>query len=96
MLTRHYLSRPALPYQSFSSGSGGSNGDTLSSGAARINTNLRCGNVLPATIKIGFYGDLTGDGIVNQDDGIVYSRLQYPLADWIYRSGMCRSLDRAG
>ena len=93
-----WSSQPALPFQTFTNGGSSSSSSSsmpisISSGAARINANLRCGNVLPATLKFGFFADLTGDGAVNQDDGVVYSRQQYPLADWIYRSSLILKVD---
>ena len=84
-----WSSQPALPFQTFAEEAGGA----LSSGAARINTNLRCGSVLPVTLKFGVFSDLTGDGHVGQNDAVVYARNQYPLADWIYRVGLIFKLD---
>jgi hypothetical protein len=89
-----WSSQPTLPFQSFGEYSEAS--DHLagfSSGAARINANLRCGNVLPVTLRFGIFGDLSGDGTVDQDDTVIWTRNQYPLADSIYRHGLVVKLD---
>jgi hypothetical protein len=102
----------------------------FASGAARINTNLRCGaesasfwavyilktiilprqardkhgenskqevlfagSVLPVTLKFGIFGDLSGDGAVDQNDAMIWMRRQYPLADAVYRHGLIVKLD---
>lgn len=65
----------------------------FSTGSARINTNLRCGSTLPVTLRFGFFGDISGDGNVSQDDAEVYAREQYPLADAVYRAGLVLKLD---
>lgn len=90
-----WSSQPSLPFQSF-----GEYSKTVSnrlagfsSGAARINANLRCGNVLPVTLRFGIFGDLSGDGTVDQEDTVVWLRAQYPLADSIYRHGLIVKLD---
>lgn len=71
-------------------------GDEVSAfgaGPARIHTRLRCGDVLPMSFKFGFFGDITADGQVSEDDATVYSRDQYPLADAVYRAGIIVKLD---
>ena len=60
----------------------------FSSGSARINTNLRCGDVLPMTLKFGFFSDLTRDGAIDMNDAVVWTRQQYPRADWLMRAGL--------
>eukprot|EP00041_Stephanoeca_diplocostata_P028410 m.805016 g.805016 ORF g.805016 m.805016 type:complete len:927 (-) comp23369_c0_seq18:132-2912(-) len=62
-------------------------------GAARINVRLRCGSVFPATFRFGVFPDISGDSIVNSDDAIVFARNQFPVADWLYRSGLVLKLD---
>lgn len=87
-----YSTQPALPFQVFAD----TNATALSSlgaGAARIQTNLRCGNVLPYTIKFGLFSDISGDNMVSDDDAVIYSREQYPVADSVYRSGVIVKLD---
>ena len=89
-----FSSQPTLPFQAF----GGVSGDNskhiqYGAGAGRLHTNLRCGDVLPITLKFGFFGDISGDGMLNMDDSIIYSREQYPLADSIYRAGLVVKLD---
>ena len=50
-------------------------------------------SLLPVTLKFGAFGDLTGDGSVGQDDAVVWTREQWPLADWIYRAGLVFKID---
>eukprot|EP01043_Picozoa_sp_COSAG02_P055398 COSAG02_NODE_6414_length_3587_cov_2.185493_1_plen_951_part_00 len=89
-----WSSQPSLPFQSLCEYSDAAHHlSGFSSGAARINTNLRCGNVLPVTLRFGFFGDLSGDGTVNQNDAVIWTRSQYPLADSIYRHGLIVKLD---
>jgi hypothetical protein len=94
-----WSSQPSLPFQSFGeySDSGSAQWQrslsAFASGAARINTNLRCGSVLPATLKFGFFGDLSGNGVVDRNDAVIWVRSQYPLADAVYRHGLVVKLD---
>ena len=88
-----YSSQPTLPFQAFGSAHAGGKQQAYGAGAGRIHTNLRCGNVLPVTLKIGLFGDVTDDGTVSMDDAVVYSREQYPLADSVYRAGLVMKLD---
>ena len=85
-----WSSQIALPFQAFSLGSAGRAG--LGAGAARISTKLRCGSQLPYTLRLGFFGDVTADGRVDEDDAVVWARGQSPLADSVYRSGVQRVL----
>jgi hypothetical protein len=78
-----YSSQRTLPFQLFQQAD-----RTLGVGSARINTNLRCGSVLPVHLRFGFFRDITADGTVNMDDCVVWTRRQYPLADWRYRLGL--------
>ena len=55
--------------------------DSRSEAEAWGKAQLRCGRVLPVTLKFGVFGDLTGDGNVGQDDAVVWTREQWPLAD---------------
>ena len=90
-----WSSQPALPFQSFAEYSDAARHSLsgFASGAARINTNLRCGSVLPVTLKFGLFGDLSRDGIVDQKDAVIWARSQYPLADSVYRHGLIVKLD---
>lgn len=45
-------------------------------------------------VRVGMFSDVTGDGVVNDDDATVWMREQYPLADWVYRAGLVVKLDR--
>jgi hypothetical protein len=85
-----------LPFQSFglhsSSSPDGVGALVVSSGSARINTHLRCGSVLPVTLKWGFYEDITGDDAVDVNDAVVWTRDQYPKADWLVRAGLITKL----
>jgi hypothetical protein len=67
--------------------------DSRSEAEAWGKAKLRCGRVLPVTLKFGVFGDLTGDGSVGQDDAVVWTREQWPLADWIYRAGLVFKID---
>ena len=90
-----WSSQPSLPFQSFGeySDAAGHRLDGFSSGAARINANLRCGSVLPVTLRFGIFKDLSGDGKVDQNDAVIWARSQYPLADSVYRHGLVIKLD---
>lgn len=88
-----YSSQPTLPFQAFGSAHAGGQQQAYGAGAGRLHTNLRCGNVLPATLKTGFFGDVSGDGTVSMDDAVIYTREQYPLADSVYRAGLVMKLD---
>ncbi len=88
-----YSSQPTLPFQAFGSAHAGGQQQTYGAGAGRLHTNLRCGNVLPVTLKMGFFGDVSGDGTVSMDDAVIYAREQYPLADSVYRAGLVMKLD---
>eukprot|EP00947_MAST-08B_sp_MAST-8B-sp1_P003034 g3034.t1 len=78
-----FSSQLTLPYQAFQTAHKG-----VGIGAARINTHLRCGSVLPVTLRFGFFQDISGDGKVDDDDCRIFTRRQYPLADWLYRAGL--------
>ena len=54
---------------------------------------LFAGSVLPVTLKFGIFGDLSGDGAVDQNDAMIWMRRQYPLADAVYRHGLIVKLD---
>lgn len=93
-----WSSQITLPMRNYGSyGEIGADGTStlrqFSTGAARLNIALRCGDVLPLTVKIGFFGDISGDGKVSQDDAIIYAREQYPRADSVYRGGILVKLD---
>lgn len=88
-----YSSQPTLPFQAFGSARVGDQQHAYGAGVGRLNINLRCGNVLPVTFKIGLFGDVTEDGIVSMDDAVVYAREQFPLADSVYRAGLVMKLD---
>lgn len=45
------------------------------------------------SFKFGFFGDITADGQVSEDDAVVYARDQFPLADAVYRAGIIVKLD---
>ena len=49
---------------------------------------------LQVRLRVGLFSDVTRDGMVNDDDEIVWMREQYPLADWVYRAGLVVKLDR--
>ena len=89
-----WSSQIVLPYQSFAAYETGTDRPKeLSSGSARINTNLRCGSTLPMTLKFGFFTDLSGDGMIDRNDAIIWTRDQYPRADWLVRQGLMTKLD---
>ena len=48
--------------------------------------------MLPVTLKFGFFGDVTGDGAIDQNDAVVWTREQYPKADWLVRAGLMTKL----
>jgi hypothetical protein len=102
-----WSSQPTLPFQAFATYKSGSSSRLadegvlkpsgkvaveLSSGAARIHTNLRCGNVLPVTLKWGVFSDLTEDSKVDENDAVIWTREQHPKADWVYRSSLVLAL----
>eukprot|EP00039_Didymoeca_costata_P007597 m.101573 g.101573 ORF g.101573 m.101573 type:complete len:939 (+) comp13746_c0_seq3:117-2933(+) len=62
--------------------------NSTGAGPARINLNLRCGSVLPYKLKFGMFNDITADGLVNTDDGLVWERSQYRQAHYAYRMGL--------
>ena len=78
-----WSSQHTLPFMAYNSSE-----DSFGAGPARINIRLRCGSSLPYILRLGFFEDLTRDGKVNADDGRVWTRSQYPLADWLYRAGL--------
>eukprot|EP01052_Picozoa_sp_SAG31_P035738 SAG31_NODE_4353_length_3321_cov_2.678150_3_plen_843_part_00 len=90
-----WSSQPSLPFQSFAEHDNEAphSPSGFAPGAARMKTNLRCGSVLPATVKFGLFGDLSGDGAVDQNDAIIWARGQYSLADSVYRYGLIVKLD---
>ena len=79
-----WSSQPALPFQSFAQYHEGGTLAGFASGSARINTQLRCGSVLPVTLKWGLFGDISADGGVNVDDAVLYTRTQYNGVDIIF------------
>ena len=82
-----FSSQQTLPHQLFEQEDG-----AIGLGAARINTALRCGSVLPVTLRWGMFRDISADGKVNADDTTIWTRRQYPLADWLYRSALITKL----
>ena len=62
-------------------------------GSARINTNLRCGDVLPVHLRFGFFSDITKDGRVDSQDSQVWTRSNYPLAHYLFRGSMTVKID---
>jgi hypothetical protein len=40
------------------------------------------------TLKFGFFSDLTRDGAIDMNDAVVWTRQQYPRADWLMRAGL--------
>ena len=55
---------------------------------AIIHTAFLCGTALPYTLRVGIFPDITHDGTVNQLDMALWTRLQYPRADALYRTTM--------
>ena len=84
-----YSSQLTLPFRRYQNGTTAS----IGLGSARINTRLRCGDVLPVTLRFGFFSDLTTDGKVNADDCTVWTRSNYPVADFIFRGSMTIKID---
>eukprot|EP00040_Diaphanoeca_grandis_P037223 m.241469 g.241469 ORF g.241469 m.241469 type:complete len:965 (-) comp33776_c0_seq1:288-3182(-) len=85
-----YSTQRTLPFQLFRGTP--TRGGGVGLGSARINLNLRCGSQLPQQLRFGFFTDITGDGKVDADDSLVYTRNQYPVMDYVYRAGIILKL----
>ena len=84
-----FSSQRTLPFRRFVS----ADGHSVGFGSARMNTKLRCGNLLPQKLRLGFLTDLTNDGKASADDSVVWTREQYPLADFVYRAAAIMKID---
>ena len=84
-----FSSQRTLPFRRFVS----ADGHSVGFGSARINTKLRCGILLPQKLRLGFFTDLTNDGKASADDSVVWTREQYPLADFVYRAAAIMKID---
>ena len=88
-----YSSQRTLPFRRFHHREAGAATMAVGLGSARINTHLRCGSVLPVHLRFGMYSDVTGDGKADADDSTVWTRSQYPLADFVFRGSLTMKID---
>jgi hypothetical protein len=49
--------------------------------------------VLPVTLRFGFFSDITADDKVDADDCTVWTRSNYPVADFVFRGSMTYKTD---
>eukprot|EP00759_Apiculatamorpha_spiralis_P002340 PhF_6_TR10860/c0_g1_i1/m.17591 len=59
---------------------------TFTVAPSTIFASFLCGRSLPYNVTIGLFSDISGDGNVNSDDVNIWRRLQYPVADPLYRT----------
>ena len=85
-----FSSQLTLPFRRYSTSSGATD---IGFGSARINTRLRCGDVLPVTLRFGFVSDITTDGRADADDCTVWTRSNYPVADFVFRGALIMKID---
>jgi hypothetical protein len=93
-----YSSQRTLPFRRFHQHGGDCDAEipvatAVGFGSARINTHLRCGSVLPVHLRFGMYSDVTADGKADADDSTVWTRSQYPLADFVFRGSVTMKID---
>ena len=88
-----YSSQRTLPFRRFHQCAAAGPTTAVGLGSARINTNLRCGSVLPLHLRFGMFSDVTGDRKADADDSTVWTRSQYPLADFAYRGSVVLKID---